>query len=298
VLAEKAALTVAAFRPTSVATEAACFARAVVGAAGPESPARAKALLFATSKLASFGISVGLEVVPEVLFDPSVIDRFALVGTQHLSPATRRTLRTNLRFVARRLLPPVCSGPVPLSRERAKAPYSKTEIASYLALTSAQPTLARAMRTTGLVCLGAGAGLMGHDLRAVRGHDVVARSGGLVVTVSGRRPRVVPVLSRYHDALVESAAYAAGDYVTGGEDPSRHNVTTPLVSALSGGLHLERLDTGRLRSTWINDCAEHIGLSAFMAAAGITCSQRLGDIVAGLGPVGEEEAVALLGGRP
>jgi hypothetical protein len=33
-----------------------------------------------------------------------------------------------------------------------------------------------------------------------------------------------------------------------------------------------------------------------MAAAGISCSQRLGDLVAGLEPGGEAEAVRLLGG--
>jgi hypothetical protein len=32
-----------------------------------------------------------------------------------------------------------------------------------------------------------------------------------------------------------------------------------------------------------------------MRAAGISCSQRLGDLVAGLEPVGEAEAVRLLG---
>ena len=39
-------------------------------------------------------------------------------------------------------------------------------------------------------------------------------------------------------------------------------------------------------------CAQ---LGAFMAAAGISCSQRLGDILAGLAPTSEEEMVALLG---
>jgi hypothetical protein len=33
-----------------------------------------------------------------------------------------------------------------------------------------------------------------------------------------------------------------------------------------------------------------------MHAAGITCSQRLGDLVAGLDPAGEAGAVVLLGG--
>jgi hypothetical protein len=43
--------------------------------------------------------------------------------------------------------------------------------------------------------------------------------------------------------------------------------------------------------------AERIGLGAFMEAAGITCSQRLGDLVATLDAVDLDEAVAVLGGR-
>jgi hypothetical protein len=289
--------TIASFAPRSVPAEAARFARFVVEAARPDSASRAKALLFATSKLAAFAISVGLDVAPEVLLHPFVIERFVLVGADGLSPATRRTLRTNLRHVAGCVLPPASPGPVPMSRDRAKAPYSTGEIAAYLALAAAQPTTERQMRATGLICLGAGAGLMGHDLRGVRGDDVVHRSGGLLVVVGGRRARVVPVLSPYQELLWASAAFAGDGYIVGGEDPARHNLTTPLISALSGGLHLERLDTGRLRSSWLMECAANIGLGAFMAAAGITCSQRLGDIVAGLDAVSEEDAVAILGAR-
>jgi hypothetical protein len=54
------------------------------------------------------------------------------------------------------------------------------------------------MRAAGLVCLGAGAGLVRGDLRDVRGGDVARRSGGVVVAVRGARPRTVPVLARYH----------------------------------------------------------------------------------------------------
>ena len=43
------------------------------------------------------------------------------------------------------------------------------------------------------------------------------------------------------------------------------------------------------------DTLELLGLAAFMRAAGISCSQRLGDLVAGLEPGGEEQAVRLLG---
>ena len=58
---------------------------------------------------------------------------------------------------------------------------------------------------------------------------------------------------------------------------------------------LPRLDTSRLRATWLAEAAELLGLATFMHAAGISCSQRLGDLVAGLAPAGEAEAVRLLG---
>jgi hypothetical protein len=51
------------------------------------------------------------------------------------------------------------------------------------------------MRAAGLVCLGAGAGLIRGDLREVRGTDVARRSGGVIVIVRGARPRTVPVLA-------------------------------------------------------------------------------------------------------
>ena len=72
-------------------------------------------------------------------------------------------------------------------------------------------------------------------------------------------------------------------------------VTTPLTRSLSGGTGLPRLDTSRLRATWLADAAELLGLATFMHAAGITCSQRLGDLLASLEPAGEADAVRLLG---
>jgi hypothetical protein len=207
----------------------------------------------------------------------------------------RRTLRTNLRFIARRAVPHLAPADLPLPRERAKAPYSAAEIAGYLALADAQPALSRRMRAAGLVCLGAGAGLIRADLRAVRGTDVICRSGGVIAAVRSARPRVVPVLARYHDRLLAAAAFAGTGLICGGADPARRNITTPLTRSLAGGAGLPRLDTSRLRATWLRDCAELLGLATFMQAAGITCSQRLGDLLATLDPADEATAVRLLG---
>ena len=283
------------WKPSSVPAEAAAFARHVVTAAGPHGRDRAKNLLWAAGKLAAYGTGLGLEPAPEVLLHPSVIERFATCAPGLSGPA-RRTLRTSLRFLARTVVPQLCPPDAPLPRERAKAPYSRAEIDGYLALATAQPTAARRARAAGLVCLGAGAGLIRADLRQVRGTGICCQSGGVIVTVRGARPRVVPVLARYHQRLLESAVFAGGQLVTGGADPGRRNVTNPLARALAGGTGLPRLEGSRLRATWLAEVAQLTGLATLMNAAGVTCSQRLGDIIATLEPAGEAEAVALLGG--
>jgi integrase len=283
------------WRPSSVPPPAAAFAREVVAKTAPGGRERAKNLLWAAGKLADYGIGLGLEAVPEVLLHPSTAERFTRCAPG-LSGSARRTLRTNLRFIGRRVVPHLYPADAPLPRGRAKRPYSAAEIAGFLALADAQPTTERRMRATGLVCLGAGAGLIRGDLRGARGTDVACRSGGVIVQVSGRRARAVPVLARYQPRLLAAARFAGDGLICGGADPGRRNLTNPVVRALDGGGGLPRLDTSRLRATWLADCGEMLGLATFMRAAGISCSQRLGDLVAGLDPAGEAEAVRLLGG--
>jgi integrase len=287
---------IAAWQPSSAPPQAAAFARQVVAAAGPGGRDRAKNLLWAAGKLAGWAIGLGLEPAPQVLLHPSVIERFT-AHAPGLSGPARRTLRTNLRFLARAVVPHLDPADAPLPRERAKAPYTPAEVSGFLALAAAQPTAARRARAAALVCLGAGAGLIRSDLRAVRGTDIACRSGGVVVTVrGGRAPRAVPVLARYHHALLASAQLAGERLLTGGTDPGRRNISNPLTRSLARGAGLPLLDTSRLRATWLAEAAVLIGLPAFLHAAGISCCQRLGDIAAGLDPGGEAEAVALLGG--
>jgi hypothetical protein len=282
------------WRPSSVSSQAAAFARQVVPAAAPGGRERAKNLLWAAGRLADYAASLGLELVPQTVLHPSVIERFARCAPG-LSPVARRTLRTNQRFIARRAVPQLYPPDVPLPRERAKTPYSAAETGGFLALADAQPTAERRMRAAGLVCLGAGAGLIRAGLRDVRGTDVITRSGGPVVAVRGPRPRTVPVLARHHQPLLTAARFAGAGLICGGTDPGRRNLTNPLITALDGGGGLPRLDTSRLRATWLAGCAQLLGPATFMAAAGISCSQRLGDLAAGLEPGGEAAAVALLG---
>ena len=167
-----------------------------------------------------------------------------------ISGAARRTLRTNLRFVARRVVPYLDPADAPLPRGRAKAPYTAADIAGYLALADAQPTTGRRLRATALVCLGAGAGLIRSDLRNARGTDVTARSGGLVVGVRGPGPAGCPCWPATSPGWPR-ATFAGDNFLTGGAKPERGNITNPLTRSLAGGGGLPPLDTSRLRATWL-----------------------------------------------
>ena len=55
-----------------------------------------------------------------MLLHPSVTERFTRCAPG-LSGVARRTLRTNLRFIGRRVVPQLYPADLPLPRERAKA---------------------------------------------------------------------------------------------------------------------------------------------------------------------------------
>jgi len=158
------AATIEGFSPHTVSGAAGAFAKELTAQAKPESPNRAKAYLFAASRLGAFCESIGLALTATVALHPSVIERCCAPGMTTMSQPTRRTVRSNLRAIARAL----SCGPPPLllTREHAKLPYTAAEIARYLALADAQPTQSRRMRAGALVCLSAGAGLVGADLKA------------------------------------------------------------------------------------------------------------------------------------
>jgi integrase len=226
-----------------------------------------------------------------------VIERFIACGTAGLSPASVRTIRSRLRALERGLCAcPSPPPPAPLPRERAKAPYTPAEIEGYLRLAGAQSTRARRMHATALICLGAGAGIVAGELRRLRGSDVLERSGGVLVAVAGQRARMVPVLCGFQEPLLAAGAFAGERLICGGREAGRRNVSDALCRALSSDHSLPRLKPGRLRSTWLSACAQAIGLGAFMAAAGVRCSQRLGDIASQLPALPETEIVTLLGG--
>ena len=151
---------IARWRPSSVSPQAAAFARQVVPAGRAGGRERAKNLLWAAGKLADYALALGLELVPEVRAPP-VGDRAVhplRAGAVAAWRAARcaRTCGSSAAGWCRSCIRRICrcpgSGP--------RRPTAAAEIGGFLALADAQPTTGRRMRAAGLVCLGAGAGLI------------------------------------------------------------------------------------------------------------------------------------------
>ncbi len=104
-------------------------------------------------------------------------------GARRACPGVaRRTLRTNLRFIGRRVVPqlyPADAAAAPGAGQAAVQPGGDRRVSWRWPMPS--PRAERRMRAAGLVCLGAGAGLIRGDLREVarqRRRVPVRRGGG------------------------------------------------------------------------------------------------------------------------
>ncbi len=287
------------WRPSSVSPEAAAFARDVIAKAGPAGRERAKNLLWAAGKLADYGLGLGLEPVPEVLLHPSAAERFTRCAPG-LSGAARRTLRTNLRFIGRRVVPQLYPADLPLPRERAEAavrPGGDRRVPR----AGGRPAHGGAADARGR------AGLPGGGRRADprRPARRPRHRRGLPVRrrrrrrSAGRAPRAVPVLARYHAPAAGRRPVRRGrpGLRRRRARPPEHDESAWSARWTAGAGCRGWTPPGCARPGWptAGSCS---GLATFMHAAGISCSQRLGDLVAGLEPGGEDAGGPAAGGRP
>ena len=90
---------------------------------------------------------VGIDLSPQAVLCPSLVERFVICGRQEFSAPTAPDAANQLpraRPCPRRLARPSCQSLLP--RESAKTPYTGTEISAFLALADAQPTPERPIK--------------------------------------------------------------------------------------------------------------------------------------------------------
>jgi len=234
------------------------------------------------SDFAAWAHAQGVPLALTALLDPDVIERYIAVGMPGARDSTRATRRAILRRVARRCASPPQDLPLPIAYRRVRPPYSPAEVQGLLALASAQPTPSRCRTMRAILHLGLGCGIASRDLAWVRGQDIEQLPDGAVsVTVSGgTRPRTVITLHAHETALLEIARLARAGLLIGGSTRGRRNVTRGPLDRVVGGEDLPRLETARLRSTWLlTHLRARTPLPILMTAAGLTTVRPLEDLL-------------------
>ncbi len=287
------------WRPTRLSPdEAAAVAsvlpsvRSWVAAAAPASPKLARALLWATLRLAVWGyLSLG-STDPEIVLHPHNIEHWSNHINKHRPDRWRCDVRKLVRRVSRAVNPQAWPPrPLPLAPPSVAKPYSRRDEELFV-LDASMPGRANRAARMWVVCASLGAGMRGPEIRSLGPQDLVDLSDGRVgVDVGGRHSRLVPLRAEYTAMALRAADAVDGSkfIASEGQDP---------VQTIAKRIGPNGLVLRRARSTWF---AAHIAantpLAALRTVAGSLSVQALGELIeearAGLTP--QEAAQQALG---
>lgn len=215
--------------------------------------------------------TAGLPLDPAAVFDRDVIDRFVSSTTQYTTMASKSTMRSRLLRMSESLLAPglVIETLRPLGASSPSSPYSRSEQAALRSWAASQPTPQKRKSAGALLGLGIGSGLSGKEIIQCKNSDVTSDLDGVVINVTGARPRRVPVIREWEENLRVDEPISHGDrpLFRPGQSGDNPNLITDFVSRSRGKIALQ---ARRMRSTWI---VHHLNVGTptldLLSAAGV-----------------------------
>ncbi|WP_084125966.1 hypothetical protein [Demequina sp. NBRC 110054] len=189
------------------------FVRDAVRDSDPGTLFEARYLLTATTPFVDWCHRVrGLALDRDLIFTPSRIAAWVERPHPELEPTTVRTYQTRLIKMTGPLSPknakPVAKA---FSASPAAAPYSAQELHDLRVWAASQADEERCHDARILLAGCLGAGLSGREVCDLRGGDIAVDADGVVLNVTGHRPRRVPVTWEYEQEFIEAAARTDAD---------------------------------------------------------------------------------------
>lgn len=165
----------------------------------------------------------------------------------------------------------------PLCKAGPSRPYTASEIAQLRSWALGQNTTLRRRDGQTLLALGLGAGLSASEMRDLRVGAIHVDDEGVLVSVSGKRSRIVPVLAAWEQPLRDLRTQAPASHLAFGNErtqPTSRNAITNFVGRTKGvGL---KPQSQRLRSTWIVTHLLHgTRVDYLSAASGLATTEML-----------------------
>jgi len=256
------------------------FVRAAVADCEQKTPYAAANLLTVCSQHVRWCTQVaGQPLAREVVFHREVIEEYIHRGISGVTPATRGNRRSLLLRMSELLLPPQARTArlVALPPASPSAPYTPTELSLLKAWADGQNTEFRCVNANLLLALGLGAGLAARELQEIRPADITCDDDGVLLTVTGPRARVVPVLAEWESVLRDVAIAAVrqdGYLFRPRRTHSYPNAITGFVAETVG--KQVPVSTHRMRATWIvGHLSAGVPVPALVDAAGVGSLEAL-----------------------
>lgn len=228
------------------------------------------------------------------LFDRGTIGHYISVGCPQLTPAARGNRRSLLLRVSEALGVSEVNRFRPLPPSDPTAPYRHAELVSVISWARGQSTPERRRNGHILLALGLGAGLSAQEIIELRRRDLVRDDSGITIRVPGPRPRLVPVLQEWEDAL--NGVGHDDDFVF---RPGRTMAYTNAISnfVARGPRHGIRPQSQRMRTTWlIRQLDAGTPVSVLAEAAGVDTLEAFTRYLKFTAPVPQVEAMRLVRG--
>jgi hypothetical protein len=248
------------------------------------------------TRLGAWAVGEGRPLQAEVVLDPDTVERFVALGLP--VGRSRATYRATLRRIGPLLTSkaPWEPRPATVARRQVASPYTADEVTGLCADAFAQPTPGRVRAARALIALGAGAGLDGRWVARVAASDVIAHDRIVVVRVGEPAARVVPVLARWEDEVLDLAATAEDVFLVGGRSTAPNRAGALAASLVVAHGH-PKFSASRLRSTWmVTHLTMGTRLPELARAAGLQGVTVLSDLLEFVPALDDGEATAMLRG--
>lgn len=199
----------------------------------------------------------GLELQPELIFAPTLIDRYCTTAFDR--EGTGGTYRSILLAISGAVLPNSRSKLTAMHKRKIHAPYTTAEMKAHALWSAGQRTTLSRHRCMVLVVFTAGAGLHPGELRTLRRADVTIDEAGVLVKVRGRNERSVPMLREWEEQAQRVVdTYPDSELLWAGpRAPRGANMVSDFMRRTIG----DAPALARLRATWITT---HLGMGTPM----------------------------------
>ena len=254
--------------------------------------------LTAVSRLAVYSIEQHIPLDRERVFDPTNIEALTeQLMSEHEAAAA--SYRSSLRAMG-----PVLTREAPwpakakgIDRRGLAPPYSEPERRRLIQASHRQSTPTKGRVCASTVNLGFGAGLDGRWIPDVKVGHLKDNGRLLLVEVSGKNPRTVPVLKPYRTPLLQLCDGLTKNcyLLTGTRKRDNKNYLSQSLADLDLASDVPALHAGRARSTWLlHHLTVRTRVDVLIRAAGVRSTQLLADLLESLPPISESRAREML----